>query len=86
MPKTAKKQEQKENEDLKENRSEINNPIEKEKVFSEIPIIDFIVPTRKSKKQNSQMSTSTPKRKKITLKEPFSTSTKLIQKKKKKLI
>ena len=83
-PKLQKRQEQKEKEDLKENRIEINNPTEKEKVFSKIPLIDFIVPTRKrSKKQNSQMTTNTPKRKKeIILQEP-SASTKLIQKKKK---
>ena len=64
-PKLQKRQKQNEKEDLKENRIEINNPTEKQKVFSEIPLIDFIVPTRKrSKKQNSQMTTCTPKRKK----------------------
>ena len=50
-PKLQKKYEQKEKEDLKENKIEINNSTKKETMFSEIPIIDFIIPTRKRSKK-----------------------------------
>ena len=57
------KKKQKEN--LKKNKNEMNELIEKEKkITTEISLAEFIVPNRKRvKNENSKITTSTPKRK-----------------------
>ena len=66
MPKITKKRK----EDLKKNKIEMNDSFKKEKKFiSEVPLVEFIVPNRKrTKNENSKITTSTLKRKKTTLK------------------